>query len=157
MNIINFNKKYSKQLSELWLSPEITKNTLSTKTRTTPKNLTKKLLKEKQNSFLAIENKNVIGFSSLRPFEGRKNHSADFVIFVSPNYHRKGVGTKLMKKLFDRTKKLKLKRIELSVFSDNKKAISFYKKFGFKIDGKKKKSLQRDQKLFDEIIMGKLI
>ncbi len=52
---------------------------------------------------------------------------------------------------------MKLKRIELGVFSDNKKAINFYKKLGFKKEGIRKKSLQRKDKLFDEIIMARLI
>lgn len=157
MQITNFDKKYSKQLTELWLSPEITKNTLSTKNKTTIKNINKKFSKEKLNSFLAIEQEILIGFASIRPFEGRRNHSADCAIFISQEFYGTGLAQKLMKKIFSRAKKLKLKRLELSVFNDNKRAIKFYEKIGFFSEGLKKNSLQRDKKLFDELLMAKLL
>ncbi len=157
MKIVHFEKKYAKELAKLWLSPEITKFTLSTKKRTTAKRLIKKFKEKPKNTFLAIDSKKILGFASIRPYEGRMNHSADFVIFVDSNFHKMGIGTKLMKSILQRAKSEKLKRLELGVFIDNKKAIEFYKKFGFKKEGIKRKALQRDKKLFDEIIMAKLL
>jgi putative acetyltransferase len=157
MKIVHFTSKYAKKLAWLWLSPEITKYTLSTKKRTTSKRLIKKFKSTSLNTFMALENEEVIGFASIRPYEGRMNHSADFVIFVEPKYHKQGVGTKLMKRVLQRAKSKKLKRLELGVFSDNKKAIKFYTKAGFKKEGIKRKALQRKNKLYDEIIMAKLL
>jgi L-phenylalanine/L-methionine N-acetyltransferase len=157
MKIINYDKKYAKQIIDLWLSPEVMKNTLSSKEKTNVKKLNQRAKNNEKNFFIAVEKEKVVGFSAIRINNGRKNHSADFVIFVSPEFHRKRIGSKLIKKLFERAKKKKLKRIELGVFADNKKAISFYEKHGFVKEGLKKKALQRNKKLFDEIIMARLL
>jgi putative acetyltransferase len=93
----------------------------------------------------------------MKIFEGRRDHCCDFVIFVDQTHQGKGIGTKLMKKILTTAKSRKLKRIELGVFSDNLKATKFYEKFGFVKEGVRKKSLQRNNKLHDEIIMAKLI
>ena len=57
MKIINFDKKYSKQIVELWLSPEVTKNTLSTKEKITVKSINEKFRGNEHNVFIAIEDK----------------------------------------------------------------------------------------------------
>ncbi|MFW9852335.1 MAG: GNAT family N-acetyltransferase [Candidatus Thorarchaeota archaeon] len=55
-------------------------------------------------------------------------------MYVLPEYQNKGVGTKLMKDLEMKAKKLKLKKLRLlAIWSNNKKIIDFYEKFGFKI------------------------
>lgn len=157
MQIVNFNKKYSVELSRLWLMPKLSKYLLSTKERTTPSKITKMLKPQSKNVFIALENNKVIGFIVLKTYFGRKNHCADFVVFVAPNKQKKGIGTTLIRKIIERAKELGLKRIELGVFADNKQAIKLYKKLGFKKEGVKRKALQRKKKLYDEIIMGKLL
>lgn len=45
-------------------------------------------------------------------------------------------------------------KISLSVFSTNKRAINLYKKFGFEIEGVKKKEIKIDEEYVDEILMA---
>ena len=53
-------------------------------------------------------------------------------IVVSSNYRRKGVGQILLEEAFKWFRSRKLKRVELNVAKENKKAYSFYLKNGFK-------------------------
>ncbi len=105
MRIISFDEKYSKQIIGLWLSDEVTKQTLSTKERSTVKRLNERCLEDKKNTFIALEKEKVIGFSSMRLGHGRRNHCTEFVIFVAKEFQRNGVATAIMKKLFARAKK----------------------------------------------------
>jgi putative acetyltransferase len=50
---------------------------------------------------------------------------------------------------------LKLKRVELCVFTDNQSAISLYKKMGFVVEGTKKFAAIRDGSYIDEYLMAR--
>ena len=66
----------------------------------------------------------------------RRRHTATFVMAVKDDYTGQGVGSALMETIIDLSDHwLNLKRIELTVYVDNKSAISLYKKYGFKIEG----------------------
>ena len=56
-------------------------------------------------------------------------------LHVLPSYQRQGIGSKLLKKVFSSFPKIK--RFDLEVEKQNKKAISFYKKEGFYKAGEK--------------------
>ena len=58
------------------------------------------------------------------------------MISVSPDFHKKKIGTQLLQKFIEISKKDKIKRIELEVRTDNFKAINFYLKNKFKITEK---------------------
>ena len=51
----------------------------------------------------------------------------------------------------------KVKKVELSVFNNNKKAIRLYKKYGFSIEGIKRQSVLINGKFEDEIFMAKFL
>lgn len=85
----------------------------------------------------------------------KMNHCATISPFaVDKKYWEKGIGTKLLefalKKLKDK------KRIDLEVTADNRRAISLYKKFNFKVEGILKKRVRRGRKYFDGYIMGRV-
>ena len=87
----------------------------------------------------------------------RQRHSAHLGIMVHKNYQGMGVGTKLMETLIDLADNwLMLVRIELTVFTDNERAISLYKKFGFEIEGTTRKSAIRNGEYADNFVMGRL-
>ncbi len=48
-------------------------------------------------------------------------------------------------------------RLELTVMTHNEKAVKFYKKMGFQIEGKKVNSLKVDGVYVDEYYMGKYL
>lgn len=97
-------------------------------------------------SFVAeIEGKLVgnLGFEICK--NPRRRHAGHFGMGVMDDYQGQGVGSALLAalvKLADQW--LNLKRIELTVYTDNESAIALYKKFGFEIEGESKDFAFRD-------------
>jgi L-phenylalanine/L-methionine N-acetyltransferase len=78
-----------------------------------------------------------IGLSGLFPLLDAECKCASLVLFVHDAFQGRGIGTMLMAALVSTAYLLDLERLELSVFCDNARAISLYKKFGFRIDARK--------------------
>ena len=68
---------------------------------------------------------------------------------------RKGIGGMLLNKIINKSKKEKIKRILLEVSLKNVAAIRMYKKFGFKIIGKRINYYNQDSGLSDAYTMEK--
>ncbi len=69
----------------------------------------------------------------------RRRHTASFGMAVKDSHQGKGIGSALLKKAIDLADNwLNLKRIEITVYTDNDRAIYLYKKFGFVIEGEAK-------------------
>lgn len=103
-------------------------------------------------------NGTVIAVAILNKLSGKRSHCANISIMVNPNFHSMGIGSALMNKLLEYCNNIfKIKKIELSVFSSNKKAIKLYEKYGFSIEGIKRQSIFVNEKFEDEIFMAKFI
>ena len=80
--------------------------------------------------YMAIFNKKIIGYIGVI-------NCIDFFeiigIGVKEENQNNGIGTKLLKEVFNRAKKLKIEKIFLEVDEKNKKAQNFYIKNGFSI------------------------
>ena len=100
----------------------------------------------------------VIGTAGIFVFANpRTRHCAGIGMMVHKDYQGMGVGTKLMGALLDIADNwLMLKRVELSVFVDNERAIRLYKKFGFSTEGRKIKAGIRSGEYVDEYIMARI-
>lgn len=78
----------------------------------------------------------VVGHGGLELFSGRRAHCALLGIGVHDAYAGRGVGRALMAALVDGADRaLGLRRIELTVFADNARAIALYRRFGFVEEG----------------------
>ena len=82
-------------------------------------------------------------------------HSGGFGMTVLPEYWRMGIGKSLMCEMENWCKSNHLRKIELGVWSNNKPALALYEKLGYKIEGRRKRSIIRDSKIYDLILMGK--
>ncbi|WP_297281997.1 GNAT family N-acetyltransferase [uncultured Anaerococcus sp.] len=99
---------------------------------------------------LATIDNEIIGIGNISgKINKRSSHRATLVISVRKGYWNQGIGSELMKKLIDFSKKADLKIIDLTVRSDNDRAISLYKKFGFEKTGIIPAFIQIDDKYFD--------
>lgn len=66
-----------------------------------------------------------------------------------------GIGTKLVQLCLAESKKIGIKVVKIYVFDSNKKAMKFYKKFGFKEAGRIRDGVFHNNRYKDDIIMTK--
>ena len=86
----------------------------------------------------------------------RVKHCAGIGIMVHRDYQGMGVGKKLFEEIIDLADNwLMLVRLELTVFTDNVRAIGLYKSMGFEIEGVKKYAAIRNGKYEDEYMMAR--
>lgn len=92
------------------------------------------------HSFVALIDDKIVGNIALTvAVNPRRRHTGEIVMAVADNFHGQGIGTQLMKTVLDLADKwLNLTRLELTVYTDNDKAIGLYQKFGFIIEGEHK-------------------
>ena len=83
----------------------------------------------------------------------RYNHRAELSITVLKKYWGNGIGTRLMKELITFASEKKIESIYLHVRSDNERAISLYKRFGFVKIGEYKRFFKINRKYFNADFM----
>ncbi len=99
----------------------------------------------------------VVGAAALRPFYGRRAHAAEFWIATHEDFTGRGVASRLMADMIDTCDNwLNILRIEMTVFTDNTKAIALYQKFGFEIEGTHKAATFRNGVFADAYCMARL-
>jgi len=99
-----------------------------------------------QGFIVAEQNHKIIGF--LIGIKLKINKAKILMISVEPIYQRQKIGEKLLNEFIKITIKEKIKTIELEVRIDNKKAIKFYEKNGFKIIEKINKFYQNGKSAY---------
>ncbi len=110
------------------------------------------------SSFVAeIENKVVGELVIYTQSNPRLKHSASLAIVVDERYAGQGVGQQLMQFCQDYTFNwLAIIRLELEVFASNTRAIQFYQRLGFEIEGCKRKAAFKQGHYQDVMMMAKL-
>ncbi|MCL1816835.1 MAG: GNAT family N-acetyltransferase [Clostridiales bacterium] len=100
----------------------------------------------------------VIGSAGLTVYPNpRQRLSAGIGLMVHKDYQGQGIGDKLLSTLLDVADNwLMLVRVELTVYTDNERAIALYKKHGFEQEGIKRKSSIRNGKHMDELMMARV-
>jgi putative acetyltransferase len=108
---------------------------------------------------VAVSNEHVVasaGLHSAGP-QIRRRHVAALGISVSAQAQGQGIGTALLAALTHYADNWgHLLRIELTVYTDNHKAISLYKKFGFEEEGVRRAYALRDGVYADVLGMARL-
>ncbi len=88
----------------------------------------------------------------------RRRHVASFGMGVKDDVQGKGVGSALLATVIDLADNwLNLKRIEITVYTDNERAIRLYKKFGFEIEGESKAYAFRNGEFVSAYHMARLV
>jgi RimJ/RimL family protein N-acetyltransferase len=140
------------------------KNWLYTGTREAPnKKRLKKWRAQYRNTdhlqFLALDGKKVVGSTSGDLGRQRTRHVVWGIGWgVHPDYQRKGIGTKLLRKLISYAKKRGFRRFEAEVAVENAASLKLARKCGFRIEGRKKRALLTDDgRYIDVYVMGRLL
>ncbi|VVB75850.1 Mycothiol acetyltransferase [Candidatus Tiddalikarchaeum anstoanum] len=135
---INMNKKTSLKNEKEWL-----------------KCIISDYKKRKSVQLFAFNEKNIVGSTGINLKSFKQSHIGSYGITISKGERGKGLGKKLTELILKLAKE-RLKGLELvilEVFKRNKKAISMYKKFGFKTVATLKGTIKNKGKYFDEYIM----
>ncbi len=100
----------------------------------------------------------VIGSAGLHPFDNRRRaHAASIGLAVHDDYAGRGAGRALMDGLIELADRwLNYKRLELTVWTDNDRAIRLYEGFGFEHEGVHKAYAWRDGAYVDALAMARL-
>jgi RimJ/RimL family protein N-acetyltransferase len=109
--------------------------------------------------FLAVDNAlpidNVVGYLCAEAYKNnRKNHAITIGTGVLSSYCSKGIAHQLFVKLLSHVKEKNIKRIEAYIAESNHRSINLAKKFGFVIEGIKRKGILIDNTYQDEYIMA---
>jgi len=107
---------------------------------------------------VALREGRVVGSAGLHPSDRlRRRHTAMLGISVAVAAQRQGVGRALMQALCDYADGwAQILRIELTVFTDNQRAIALYQAFGFRIEGTHRAYAIRDGVYADVLAMARL-
>jgi putative acetyltransferase len=98
-----------------------------------------------------------IGMLVLHVGRGRAAHSARLGMMVHDAHQGHGVGTALLAAAVDPAERwLGLHRLELEVYPDNEPALRLYRRFGFEVEGTKRRYALRDGEWADALCMARL-
>jgi putative acetyltransferase len=107
---------------------------------------------------VAVIEGRVIGTAGLHPADHpRRAHVASLGMAVHDAYAGRGAGRALLTALVDQADRwLNLRRLEITVFSDNARAIALYERFGFEREGMLRAYAWRDGAYGDCLAMARL-
>ncbi len=88
--------------------------------------------------------------------EPRRAHVATLGMHVVTGYQGRGVGAGLMQALLEQAEKRAIRRVELTVYPDNVRAVRLYERAGFAHEGRSRRSSFRDGTYVDDLVMARL-
>ena len=100
--------------------------------------------KEGRLTIVAVLEGRVVACAALNPYKGRASHLASFRVDVSPALQGNGIGSAMLKALFEAAKRRGIEKIEANYMADNAAAARLYKKLGFVQEGVREGSFKRD-------------
>jgi len=97
----------------------------------------------------------LLSFSTFR--RKRVSHSGELSLSVLKDYWGLGIGSAMMETLIEWARKKRIVRIQLEVLEDNERAINLYRKFGFIVEGRKRKAVRLEECFKDTLIMALIL
>jgi putative acetyltransferase len=100
----------------------------------------------------------IVGSARLQRKSGRCAHVGDLGMGVHDDFCRRGIGTALAAAVIEAADRwLAIKRLQLTVYSDNASAIALYRKFGFEVEGTFGAFAFRDGAYVDALAMARIV
>jgi phosphinothricin acetyltransferase len=98
---------------------------------------------------------NVVGFGMYSEFRFREAYkfTVEHSVYVSQDFHGKGIGKLLLLELIDLAKKQKLHTMIAVIDAENQSSVEFHEKFGFKTVGIVKESGYKFDRWLDSVFM----
>jgi phosphinothricin acetyltransferase len=81
---------------------------------------------------LALVKERVVGSVSLHFCEGPKRHVAEIRLFLSKDFRRRGLGTKMLRTLIDLSRRQGLGILTVEIVADDVNAVKAFESLGFK-------------------------
>jgi phosphinothricin acetyltransferase len=90
---------------------------------------------------VAVEDNVVVGWAALSPVSGRCVYGgvAEVSIYVSPKYHGKGIGRRLLQDLVVESEANGMWTLQAGIFTDNVASVKLHESAGFRIIGYREK------------------
>jgi ribosomal protein S18 acetylase RimI-like enzyme len=107
--------------------------------------------------FVALDGDRVVGWCDVTPrLWPATGHSGVLGMGLLPEWRGRGVGRGLLERTLKAARAFPLTRVELSARADNEHAIALYRKVGFEVEGRRRRSMFMDGVYYDDIIMALL-
>lgn len=108
--------------------------------------------------FIAVDGDEIVGYLGIKRSHLEKlMHRAKFTVGVLEDHQRQGIATKLIEFAEDWAKEQDVKRLELTVITENEPAIALFEKTGFEKEGTRKDAVNINDDYYDEYFMAKEI
>jgi L-phenylalanine/L-methionine N-acetyltransferase len=99
----------------------------------------------------------LVASGGLSRFDGRRAHVANLGMGVHDDFAGRGIGTALLVAILDAADNwLAIRRIELTVYTDNARAIALYERHGFAREGVHRQDAFRAGEYVDSLAMARL-
>ncbi len=99
----------------------------------------------------------LVGNGGLHRRTGRRHHSAMLGLGLRDAFQGRGIGNALMSALVDMADNwLDIRRLDLTVYTDNDRAIALYERFGFVREGMLRADSYRGGRYADVLLMARL-
>ena len=95
-----------------------------------------KAFRWRDNIFVAKDGERVVGFVGYGEARGEEGAGEVYALYVLEEYQHRGIGYALMRRALDELAGCRV--VYLWAFAENKKALSFYERVGFRMDGTEK-------------------
>lgn len=110
-----------------------------------------------QRVLVAVVEGRVVGLLGMHFGRGRQAHTAHLGMMVHDSYQGQGIGTALMEAAIALAENwMGTTRLELTVYTDNERAVALYRRFGFEIEGTLRDYALRDGRYVDAYMMARL-
>ena len=107
---------------------------------------------------IAAHDDGLVGWLSVEVLPFRRASRCGYVVMgVDAAAAGRGIGTGLLTTAATEARRRGLWRLELTVMTDNLRALSLYLRGGFQVEGLRRQALVRDGTVIDEYYMGKVL
>jgi L-phenylalanine/L-methionine N-acetyltransferase len=104
---------------------------------------------------VAVVEGGIAGFGGLYVSGDRLSHSGWLMLGVRRESQRRGIGSTLLRLIIETARSpAKLRKLQLTVFTDNAAALRLYRKYGFEVEGLHRAFVRRDAGFVDAYSMA---